>query len=213
MTQETLTTVTIAGPTASEKFRLAETLAVDFGRRGFCVLVDPAEGREPQRKSSAPLMVVRTQEAIEDTPTPYFDDLAIEALPTGRVGAVPMSAANLLNHIRDNIHERNVVAGWWNDLATGDDLHGKRNVGELLCLVHSEISEAMEGHRKGLQDDKLPHRPMIEVELADAMIRIFDLAGGYGLDLGGALVEKLAFNASRADHKPENRRAAGGKSY
>jgi len=210
---ETLTTVTIAGPDAYERGRLAETLAVDFGRRGFCVLVNPTEGREPQRKSSAPLMVVRTQQPIEDTPTPYFDDLAIEARPLYQSAAVTMSAANLLNHIRDNIHERNVVAGWWNDLATGDDLHGKRNVGELLCLVHSEISEAMEGHRKGLQDDKLPHRPMIEVELADAMIRIFDLAGGYGLDLGGALVEKLAYNAQRADHKPENRRAAGGKAF
>jgi NTP pyrophosphatase (non-canonical NTP hydrolase) len=101
--------------------------------------------------------------------------------------------------------------GWWHDLHTGEPL--KRNVGELLCLVHSEVSEAMEGHRKNLMDDKLPHRPMIEVELADAVIRISDMAGGLGLDLGGAIAEKMAFNASRADHKPEARKAPGGKAY
>lgn len=80
-------------------------------------------------------------------------------------------------------------------------------------LIVSEVSEAMEGHRKNLMDDKLPHRPMIEVELADALIRIADLAGALGLDLGGAVEEKLAFNASRPDHKLENRMAAGGKAY
>ena len=71
----------------------------------------------------------------------------------------------------------------------------------------------MEGHRKSLMDDKLPHRPMLEVELADAVIRIFDMAGGLGLDVAGALVEKLAFNAQRADHKIENRQGEHGKKY
>lgn len=110
-------------------------------------------------------------------------------------------------------HGASVRGGWWHDLQTGEPLHGKRNVGEMLCLVHSEISEAMEGHRKRLMDDKLPHRPMIEVELADAVIRIADLAGGLNLDLGGAIAEKLAYNAQRSDHKPEARRADGGKAY
>lgn len=113
-------------------------------------------------------------------------------------------------------------AGWWKDLKTGTDYVaevrsgsrlGKALVAEKLALVHSEVSEGLEGHRKGLQDDKLPHRPMIEVELADAVIRIADLAGALGLDLGGAIAEKLAFNAQRPDHKPEARAAAGGKAY
>jgi len=65
----------------------------------------------------------------------------------------------------------------------------KVNVPERLMLIVSEIAEAMEGHRKGLMDDKLPTRPMLEVELADAVIRIFDLGGGLSLDLGGAIAE------------------------
>lgn len=71
----------------------------------------------------------------------------------------------------------------------------------------------MEGLRKNLPDDKLPHRRMMEVELADALIRILDLAGAMNMDIGGAMAEKLAFNRTRADHKPENRAAAGGKAF
>lgn len=126
------------------------------------------------------------------------------------------------NDLQFFCHKAAADAGWWRDLKTGTDHKqecrdgtrlGKALVAEKLCLVHSEISEAMEGHRKGLPDDKLPHRSMIEVELADAVIRIADLAGALGLDLGGAIAEKLAFNAQRPDHKPEARAAAGGKAY
>lgn len=116
-----------------------------------------------------------------------------------------------INKLSEEIHESNIKAGWWTDLKTGEKK--ERNVGELLCLVHSEISEAMEGHRKNLMDDKLPHRKMFEVELADALIRIFDIAGAYGMDLGGAISEKRAYNSVRADHKVENRLKDDGKKY
>jgi len=115
--------------------------------------------------------------------------------------------------LTDACHGAAYQSGWWSDLQTGADLRASFNVPEKLCLIHSEISEAMEGHRKNLMDDKIPSRKMIEVELADAVIRIFDLAGAMGLDLGGAISEKLIFNSQRADHKPENRRADGGKQF
>lgn len=113
--------------------------------------------------------------------------------------------------IQDTAHGLAKEVGWWTNIETGEPI--QRNVGEMLCLVHSEISEAMEGHRKNLMDDKLPHRPMIEVELADAIIRIADIAGSMGLDVGGAIAEKMAFNAVRPDHKIENRKLAEGKKY
>lgn len=77
-----------------------------------------------------------------------------------------------LNDYAKQCHAAN--AQWWHD---AEGRKKDRNKGELLCLIHSEISEAMEGERKNLPDDKLPHRRMAEVELADALIRIFDYAG------------------------------------
>ena len=108
-------------------------------------------------------------------------------------------------------HGASKAGGWWHDLETGAPL--QRNVGELLMLIVSEVAEGMEGHRKNLKDDKLPGRPMLEVEMADAVIRIADLCGGLGLDLGGAIAEKLAYNAQREDHKLEARKRADGKKY
>ena len=127
-----------------------------------------------------------------------------------------------LTDMQNEIHQANVTAGWWTDLSTNMDLAeearkgtrlGKALVAEKLCLVHSEISEAMEGHRKGLQDDKLPSRLMLEVEMADAVIRILDLCGALKLDLAGAIFEKLSYNKTREDHQIKHRKEANGKSY
>lgn len=105
-------------------------------------------------------------------------------------------------------------SGWWTSRLTGKPLdYGQVNIAEKLMLIVSEVAEAMEGDRKNLMDDKLPHRKMLEVELADALIRIFDLAGFLKMDLAGAVIEKLAFNQQRADHKIENRNAPRGKAY
>ena len=118
-------------------------------------------------------------------------------------------------------HGQAKANGWWTDMTTGQDMTSKgypkidptKNVGELLMLITSEVAEAMEGHRKRLMDDKIPTRTMLEVELADVVIRCFDMSGGLGLDIAGAIADKLLFNASRADHQIANRRALGGKKF
>jgi len=126
-------------------------------------------------------------------------------------GELPGDIEDAANMLVELCHGEAVLNGWHTNLATGEPL--PVNVPEKLLLIHSEVSEACEGFRKNLADDKLPNRPMVEVELADAAIRIFDLAGAMGLDLGGAILEKMEFNRKRADHKPEARRGETGKKF
>lgn len=106
---------------------------------------------------------------------------------------------------------REAAERWYHDPLTGERIF--LNKGERFALIHSEISEAFEGERKDLMDQHLPNRKSVEVELADAMIRIFDYAGEYNLDLGGALVDKLAYNRTREDHTNAHRLGPNGKKF
>ena len=114
-----------------------------------------------------------------------------------------------INTLADDVKTAN--RRWWVDIHTGEPV--KRNKGEMLMLIVSEIAEAMEGERKDLMDDHLPTRKMAEVELADAVIRILDYCAAHDYDLGGAFVEKMRYNATRPDHTHEERLKPGGKKF
>src|SRR3990167_7509432 len=110
----------------------------------------------------------------------------------------PIALAAAASILTKQCHGASRAAGWWNDPKTGEAVQSDPMCfAQKLMLTVSELSEAMEGDRKQLMDDKLPHRSMREVELADAVIRIFDLAGAYGMDLGSTIAEKMAFNQVR----------------
>ncbi len=100
---------------------------------------------------------------------------------------------------------------WW--YKKDSDVKLKRNKGEMLMLMVSEIAEAMEGERKNLMDDHLPHRKMVEVELADLYIRLMDYVGAYGYDLEGAVYDKMMYNLTRKEHSYEEREKQHGKKF
>lgn len=158
-----------------------------------------------------------------------------------------------------DVYERNVKAGWWTDLKTG--LPKKRNLGELMVLMVTEMAEAYRAWERSEADDKLPQYPGLGVELGDLGIRWADLCGALAagaiagpdprvnnpgermfleiveiaeryesirktpgavgepeladfipaMDVASMIDAKLDFNATRADHKIENRLKEGGK--
>jgi hypothetical protein len=80
-----------------------------------------------------------------------------------------------LVELQNKIHAQNKELGWWDE---------PRPFSTFICLFHSELSEAVEGDRKGLMDDHLPQYPMFQVELADFVIRCMDYLGFVGNSIG-----------------------------
>jgi phosphoribosyl-ATP pyrophosphohydrolase len=64
------------------------------------------------------------------------------------------------------------------------------SVPEALCLVHSELSEALEAYR----DNNIQK---FSEEIADVFIRLFHLVGDLDLDIVKAINEKIEKNKSR----------------
>ena len=89
-------------------------------------------------------------------------------------------------------HTISVAKGWY------EKDNGYRNPGELIALIHSELSEALEALRDGNKPDKnLPDHNSLAVELADAVIRIFDMAAYMDCDLPSAIIDKMEYNKTR----------------
>lgn len=216
-----------------------ETLGMDYGMPEIPV-------REPVQSDSAPdptLVALQSSSVALACPQDVYDficsvrdtakkqdqegwrviDTIAEQLSLGLYDT-PVNIEHALRVIIDLVGAANVKAGWWNE--ANIDLRDCAYTGHVvlgkLGLVNSEVGEAMEGWRKSqkntiLMDDKLEDRPMLEVELADVLIRVFDLAanawfkGGRRLDVAGAVTAKLAFNKTRPDHQPEARAGENGK--
>lgn len=107
--------------------------------------------------------------------------------------------------IQKQVHELAVSKGWWH-IDRLSEKHPIRHetkamdIGSKLCLIHSEISEALEFVRDGGPYDAtlIDGKPEgVVVELADTVIRIMDLCGALGLDLEAAILQKLEYNRGR----------------
>ena len=114
-----------------------------------------------------------------------------------------------LNDAAEYFHRVSRERGWWKEGETNNPYI----IATKIALIHSEISEALERYRTDSRDDHLIQRLGIEVELVDALIRIFDLAGALKLDLDGTAIEKDSYNSFRKDHQEVTRLSKGGKKF
>lgn len=93
------------------------------------------------------------------------------------------------NKVATKVYDCSVQNGWWNK---------KRNKGELIALVHSELSEALEYIRHGNpQSDHIPEFSGIEEEFADVIIRLMDMGFNQKLRIAEAILAKIEYNLQR----------------
>ncbi len=118
----------------------------------------------------------------------------------------------MINELAREVHKNAKSKGFFDT---------EKNIGEMLCLIHSEVSEALEADRKGIcipienriewvnelkKDDEFREdftqivKDTFEDELADIMIRVMDLAEFKGVNLEEHIKAKMRFNSLR-EHK------------
>ena len=113
----------------------------------------------------------------------------------------------MLNELAKRVHETAIAKGWYED---------HRPFPELIALMHSELSEALEAYRDGGTPTKITvHRKLgvrrgkpegIAVELADCVIRILDACAYLGIDIDEAVRVKMEYNEGRP-YRHGNKRA------
>jgi NTP pyrophosphatase (non-canonical NTP hydrolase) len=112
-----------------------------------------------------------------------------------------------MNELAKQIHENNKAKGFY---------EGKKNIGEMLALIHSEVSEALDADREDkhclvdikdmvhIVDDsffelvfKDEVKDTFEDEIADTMIRCLDMSAYLGIDIESHITAKVRFNKMR----------------
>ncbi|HEY6021032.1 MAG TPA: hypothetical protein VIY48_14340 [Candidatus Paceibacterota bacterium] len=97
-----------------------------------------------------------------------------------------------LNELSEQIHDTAIKHGWWKE---------NRNFGEVLALIHSEVSEVLEDWRNGMEfhaismDEGKPTG--IPIEMADILIRVLDACAGLEINIQRAVEIKMAYNQGR----------------
>lgn len=99
----------------------------------------------------------------------------------------------MINDLIKSAHENSVNHGFWEK---------DKNFGEVIALMHTELSEAYEEYRNNKKLDETYYeedgKPCgVPSELADVVIRIFDFCGGANIDLEKIILEKMEYNKTR----------------
>lgn len=123
---------------------------------------------------------------------------------------IDKTTINMMNELRDKIFQNAKSKGFWDN---------ERNMGEALMLIVTELAEALEVHRASgqlkeftegqklslekMNDEEFPETFSIMVkdsfndEMADVLIRVLDLCGGYNIDIDWHVKMKMRYNATR----------------
>jgi len=89
-----------------------------------------------------------------------------------------------INDLAAEVHTIARSKGFWDEA---------RNMGEMIALMHSELSEALEAHR----DDNITGPHSVSEEFADVIIRVLDTCAAYEFDMDWIIARKMEINRQR----------------